>query len=80
MAKKRFLVVEDSYIGGALIKADERKIVSIETDIEKGGMTPGTNLVEVDEDGHPVADKSTAKPKGKAAAATTPPAGGDDLA
>lgn len=72
MAKKRFLVVEDSFIGMKLIRADapvEQRIVEIETDIEQGGMTPHTNLVECDEKGNPVvAATKSAKPKRTAAA------------
>jgi hypothetical protein len=60
--KKRFLVVEDSFIGMKLIKAEDKQIVEIEVDVDKGGMTPGSNLVEVDEDGNPIAEQA-AKPK-----------------
>lgn len=49
MAIKRFLVVEDSFIGMRLIRAEDKKVVEIETDPDKGGMIPGTNLAEVDE-------------------------------
>lgn len=62
MAKKRFLVVEDSFIGMTLIRAEDKKIVEIETDIEKGGMTPGSNLVEVDENDQPITDAITEAP------------------
>jgi hypothetical protein len=58
MAKKRFLVVKDSFIGLEYIRAEQNKIVEIETDVAKGGMTPGSNLVEVDDDGTPVAAKA----------------------
>lgn len=69
MAKKRFLVVEDSFIGMQLIRAEEKKIVEIETDIDKGGMTPGANLLEVDEADEPtVAAAKGSKPKRAAAA------------
>lgn len=61
MAKKRFLVVEDSFIGLAFIRAEDKKIVEIETDVEQGGMTPSTNLVEVDENDQPVAVKQSRK-------------------
>lgn len=88
MAKKRFLVVKDSFIGMNLIKADmpvSKRIVEIETDPEKGGMRPGSNLVECDEQGHPLvgagaAGKPKRTPKGGKDAATDPGAsntGGD---
>lgn len=87
MAKKRFLVVKDSFIGMNLIKADmpvSKRIVEIETDPEKGGMRPGSNLVECDEQGHPLvgdgAGKPKRTPKGGKDAATDPDAsntGGD---
>lgn len=57
MAKKRFLVVEDSFIQMRLIRADmpvAQRIVEIETDPEQGGMTPSGNLVECDEEGNPL--------------------------
>ena len=54
MAKKRFLVVEDSFIGMQLIRAEDKKVVEIETDPKKGGMIPAQNLVEVDENDQPV--------------------------
>lgn len=81
MAKKHFLVIEDSFIGMRLIKADapvEQRVVHIEVDPEEGGMTPASNLVECDEAGNPIV---TAKPKpGKAKVAAAPkaPAGGVD--
>lgn len=70
MAKKRFLVVKDSFIGLEYIRAEQNKIVEIETDPKEGGMTPGTNLVEVDADGEPVAAKATRSRKAAPATAT----------
>ncbi len=82
MARKRFLVVEDSFIGMTLIKGDERKIVEIETDVALGGMTPGSNLVEVDENGNPVGVEQvqSGARKRRTAAADPAPADGGDLA
>lgn len=82
MAKKRFLVVEDSFINMRLIRADEKAIVEIETDIDAGGMTPHTNLVEVDENGTPVAAAATKSTKAKrsAAAHNDGTGGANDLA
>lgn len=67
MAKKRFLVIADSFIGMKLIKAESKEIVEIETDPELGGMRPGSNLVEVDDKGNPVAAKASKAPKRTAA-------------
>lgn len=76
MAKKRFLVVKDSFIGLEYIRAEQNKIVEIETDPAEGGMTPGSNLVEVDEAGTPVAAKS-ARSRKPAPAGTQAPGAGD---
>lgn len=65
MAKKRFLVTKTSYINGRLIREDmpeAQRIVEIETDPAAGGMKPGSNLVEVDEDNKPIVAKA---PKAK---------------
>lgn len=55
--KKHFLVVADSFIGMNMVRADDKKVVEIETDIAKGGMTPGENLLEVEQEDN--ADGST---------------------
>jgi hypothetical protein len=70
MAKQRFLVAEDSFIGMELIRAEQRKIVTIETDPEKGGMRPGKALIPVDDEGKPIEQDDAAaeaKAEGKAA-------------
>lgn len=80
MAKKRFLVIEDSFIGMKLIRAEAKEIVEIETDPELGGMTPGSNLLEVDESGNAVASEQAAPAKRTRKAAAEPAPAGDDLA
>lgn len=83
MAKKRFLVVEDSFIHMKLIRADApvaARIVEIETDPEQGGMTPGSNLVECDEDGTPIVADAAKPKRTKAAPAPAPAPDGNDLA
>lgn len=62
MAKKRFLVIADSFINMRLIRADmpvKDRVIEIETDPEQGGMRPGSNLVECDENGNPVTTKAS---------------------
>lgn len=78
MAKKRFLVIKDSFIGLEYIRAEQNKVVEIETDPAEGGMIPGSNLVEVDEADNPVAAKSARSRK--AATANTQAPGAGDLA
>jgi hypothetical protein len=70
MAKKHFKVVADSFIGMTLIKAEDNKVVEIETDIEKGGMTPGDNLLEVEEEETPDGGKRWVAVAEKAARST----------
>lgn len=59
-----YKVLELSYINGALQQPGS--IVAINDDPDKGGMTPGGNLVACDEEGNEV--KAKPARKGKASA------------
>lgn len=62
-----FKVLETSFIGLKLSQPGD--IVEINTDVANGGMTPGANLAECDEDGNVLAEAPAKKKKGAAPAA-----------
>ena len=62
-----FKVLETSFIGLKLAQPGE--VVEVNTDVANGGMTPGANLAECDEDGNVLAEAPAKKKKAPAAPA-----------
>ncbi len=62
-----FKVLETSFIGFKLYQPGET--VEVNTDVANGGMVPGANLAECDEDGNVLAEAPAKKKASKPAAA-----------
>jgi len=56
-----YKVLETSFIGQALVEVD--KVIEINDDPTKGGMSPGSNLAKCDEAGNLIASRPATSSK-----------------